>query len=487
MRKLYCLVSAAVIALGLASCSKEPVKTADRQITIVANTESGVDTKTSLSGNDQTGYQVLWNEGDEIRILAPGKVLRYSLTNGAGTTRGTFTGQSPVGNLPINKCWAYYATDGSTLPDITYYKAANSISSAPMYAQITIENGVASDTHFKNLCGLLRLTLKGSSIIKRIKIIDDAPLYGEIDRIASDGSVVLKSANQSEYTLIHDCGAGVELSADGTDFYIPMPPGDYEGITIEVINDFGETSTRTMKTGKILNITRSKVTPVSLDVTDLDSDIPGALAGVFTVNEAGKKVRFSRGNMYWNGDSFKFEILQSNRQTGWDPNHVNHFYWSWYADEASARDYDVTWPVGIFPNEEYDRNIAGHSFTVNGVTGKYRVLSIFEWEHLFEKHSHKWVTVNDVPGYVIAPDGVELGNKLSYTNEELSAGNLVFLPVTGIRNGQTIWDISTIGYYWTSSINQDNYGGYMYLSRDGVDRGAVLYDGCCIRLVVDID
>ena len=119
MRKLYCLVSAAVIALGLASCSK-PVETADRQITIVANTGSGVDTKTSLSGNDQTGYQVLWNEGDEIRILAPGKVLRYSLTNGAGTTRGTFTGQSPVGNLPINKCWAYYATDGSPLPDIIY-------------------------------------------------------------------------------------------------------------------------------------------------------------------------------------------------------------------------------------------------------------------------------------------------------------------------------------------------------------------------------
>lgn len=141
--------------------------------------------------------------------------------------------------------------------------------------------------------------------------------------------------------------------------------------------------------------------------------------------------------MYWDGDSFEFEQCQSDCHTSWDENHVNHFYWSWDAEEACARENNVEESYnGIFTNDDLDHSKARWDLTVNGVTEKYRVLTYFEWKYLFDKHSHEWVTVNGIPGYVIAPDGVKLGNKSSYTNEELSTGNLVFLPVTGIRERQ---------------------------------------------------
>lgn len=483
MRKIQYFISAAVIALGLASCSKEPVETADRQITIVANTESGVDTKTSLSGDDQTGYQVLWSEGDEIVINNGSFNLEFALTRGAGTSRGEFASKELSSNFNDGFYGAFYATDGEVLSSESQYIAGGMISSAPMYATVFVINNEMAEMEFKNLCGLLRLKLKGRGTVKEIKVSADQYLSGEF---IPDGYTATITNGSTKYVTL-DCGDGVDLTEEGTDFYISLPQYNYTGVVIEIKDFTGHTCTKTLKSDKVLNIARAQITPVSLNVTGLESNIPGALAGVFTVNDKGKKVHFSKGNMYWNGNSFEFETLQSGRQTVWNQHHVNHFYWSFWDEEASAKDYKVTGPIGIFPNEEYDNSKARESFTVNGVTGKYRVLTYFEWKYLFEHHSRKWVTVNGIPGYVVAPDGVELDSRNSYSNVELNTGDLVFLPVTGIRNGDIIDKTTSVGYYWTSSSNQDNEGGYMYLTSDGVDQGAILNYACCIRLVVDIE
>lgn len=465
MRKIFCLVSAAVIVLGLASCNKEPVETADRQITIVANTESGVDTKTSLSGDDQTGYQVLWSEGDRIILDIDRRSYPFDINGGVGTTRGTFVGNLPFGSSSAGiNCQAYYATDGSYLDDKSYYKQGNVISSAPMVATVSVKNGFVSEANFKNLCGLLRLTLKGNGTIKKIRIIDDAPLYGDIDRIASDGSAVLKSAGLSEYALTHDCGAGVELSADGTNFYIPMPQGDYDGIKIEITDRLDRTITKTLKAGKILNITRSKITPVSLTLTGLEVDpLPdGALSGAFTVNEDGRKVFFSRGNLYWDGDSFEFEENQDAHLTARDENHVDHFYWAKEASAARSKtpiSQDFTSSDVLFTNATSES--PNPDFTVNGVTGRYRTLSSAEWRYLFGNHPHKWVTVNYnvgmenvcFAGMVIAPDGVGFDySKNSYSRDELASGGLVFLPAAGnaLNNGN-YESVADMGEYWSST------------------------------------
>lgn len=492
MRKIFCLVSAVVIVLGLASCNKEPVKTADRQITIVANTESCVDTKTSLSGNDQTGYQVLWSEGDRINVLAPGGILTYSITSGVGTTRGTFMGKAPVGNIPGVEYWAYYAYNGNSLSGISHYNADNVISSAPMIAQITINNGVATEANFKNLCGLLRLTLKGSGTIKKIRIIDDAPLYGDIDRIASDGAAVLKSAGLSEYALTHDCGAGVDLSANGTNFYIPMPQGNYDGIKIEITDRLDRTITKTLKAGKILNITRSKITPVSLTLTGLEVDpLPdGALSGAFTVNEDGRKVFFSRGNLYWDGDSFELEEEQYNYPNERVDNHIGHFCWNISASESLKEGvYDEKFI--LFTNNPDYADRANADFVVNGVRGRYRTLTIDEWGYLLHNHQYSHAAAEGVNGLVIAPDGVTLeDDKKSYTNEELKNDNLVFLPAAGyysygFHGRKELYSCGVEAYYLSCNPYTGGNASAIVFNNNNLwdNYGPSVHMGNCIRLV----
>ncbi|MCQ2084178.1 MAG: hypothetical protein MJY58_06780 [Bacteroidaceae bacterium] len=53
-----------------------------------------------------------------------------------------------------------------------------------------------------------------------------------------------------------------------------------------------------------------------------------ALPGKFTINEGGDQVCFSRGNMYWDGDSFEFKDNQYDYSTALSASHVSHLYWS---------------------------------------------------------------------------------------------------------------------------------------------------------------
>lgn len=524
MRKIFCLVSAAVIVLGLASCNKEPVETTDRQITIVANTESGVDTKTSLSGDDQTGYQVLWSEGDKINVLAPGGILKYSITDGVGTTRGTFKGQAPVGNIPVVECWAYYATDGNSLSGISHYNADNVISSAPMRARITINNGVASEANFKNLCGLLRLTLKGSCSVKEIKVYTDKPLNGEFEIDNTDGHAIVKESDSAgNYVNTLDCGAGVKLTPEGTAFYIPMPQNNYSGVRIAIKDNSGHVCTKTLKAGRSLNIERSMITPVSLTVSE--SVVPeGALPGLFTVKDPDgvmnsgdeRKVYFSKGNLYCvdpaSDFEFKFEENQYDFPKDYPYNHdshsishVGHFFWSKASSVACAYQYSGSYDTRndvLFTNNPKDDEKPNDNFTVDGITGLYRALSKDEWTYLFRHHNYRWVSVNGVAGCVIAPDGVVLSDdKTDYTSEELVEEDLVFLPGTGRRMGVGVHreDNYYHGYYWSSSNFPEghptsgfyNYAYYVHLTKDGnaYTDGEDLCSswGYCIRLVTDLD
>lgn len=488
MKKLFCFASAAVIALGLSSCNKEDALPLDpsqtgRQLTIVASTESSVDTKTSLSGDEMSGYQVIWNEGDKFFLRKRVWNLEFSIKEGVGTAKGTFVETDPS-EIEDGTYDIYYATNGNELSNISYYVAGNVISSAPMKGSVTVKDGVASVVELKNLCGLLRLRLKGSGTVKEIKVSADQALAGAM-KITDNSAIIYY---RGENTVTQDCGDGVNLTDEGADFYIPLPPNEYSGVEI-VIKDFqGRTCTKRLKSDKRLNIARAQITPISLNVAGLGENIPGALAGEFTVNADGKKVRFSRGLMYWNGESFELEPSQSYRQTEWDSNHVNHFYWSWLDYVTYAKEYDYgEEPRWFLTNDDLDNTKPSTWLTVNGVKGKYRVLTYFEWQYLLDNHSRRWVTVNDIPGYVIAPDGVELGYSSSYTEEELSAGNLVFLPATGIRRSGDIWDCTSVGYYWTSSASTDDYGCGMYLCRDKVDKEFEFDYAFSVRLVTDID
>lgn len=497
MRSPHCLVSAAVIALGLAACTKEESTTpseqpSERQITIIASTESCVDTKTSLSGNDTDGYKVLWSTGDKITLVKGSNLYEFTLADGVGTTTGSFTGP----RLDNGEYQAFYGTDGEELSGLYDYKGINMISSAPMVADVTITDGVTSVARFRNLCGLLRLTLKGCGTVKEIKVHASQPLNGHLSIDEEQGYAHVHAFGQDNYDNTLFCGDGVALTDEGIDFLIPMPQNEYDGIRIEITDDTEYKCTKTLKAGKKLNIARAQITPVRLTFTK--PVIPdGALSGEFKVNDSDKKVYFSKGNMYcYTGGpyrpNFEFEENQYSFAEAWDMNHVSHFYWDGHEEHSyTYLPADTHSGNGVlFTNDSDDDEKPNSIFAANDLFGTYRTLSKDEWKYLFEHHQHRRVTVNGIGGCVIAPYGTALASdKTSFTTSELNDGHLVFLPVAGSRYAGTYLESEIgYGYYWSSSAADDGYsycvcidGNEVCLVKKHID------SGCCIRLVTDMD
>lgn len=113
---------------------------------------------------------------------------------------------------------------------------------------------------------------------------------------------------------------------------------------------------------------------------------------VFTVDNEGKKVKFSPGNLYWDGSKFCFEGHQYDYPTRLDANHRGHFFWSKDARVAYSDDYDTAnGTYGITPT------ITDTFFAADGgaITG-WTVLSGSEWQYLTD---HSMAPCTDIHYY----------------------------------------------------------------------------------------
>ena len=182
----------------------------------------------------------------------------------------------------------------------------------------------------------------------------------------------------------------------------------------------------------------------------------GALPGDFTVNSSGKKIHFSQGNLTYNvlTANWAFYEHQYDCATGYDSNLISLFTWGYDATKSIIPDGytygNASRTTGnLVQTEDWGCTI--------GDGNTWRTLSNDEWKYLFNNHSYKWVSVNGVNGYVIAPDGFLGTLSDSYTDDAaLAADKLVFLPAAGARYGSTVERIG-IGIYWSSSAYFEDY------------------------------
>ena len=270
MKKIIIILAAIATVFTMASCNKDLVEPGNNipegNCIITASTESSL-TKTTLSGDDASGYEVVWSEDDSFKIGGN----TFSLTDGVNTTSGTFEGTAPAdGTYTV-----YYPSeyDATTWPASQTYTAGN-ISGMPMKASVTVSGGkTPSSMKFQNEGGILRLTVKN-------------------DESACVKSITINAAElTSPITL--NCGtAGVTLTNAGVDFYIAMPSGStsttYTNVRIELATIDGKVCTKTLKssTGGLV-IERSKITPASFNTvyaTDLSAT---ATANTYMVSSAG--------------------------------------------------------------------------------------------------------------------------------------------------------------------------------------------------------
>ena len=161
MKKTILSIAVIAAAFVAASCQKENLQenTAPEGNASIftATIETGADTKTTVERVDGTEviYKTKWENTDKISING----VTYTATPDAtDATKATFTKDS--GDAPTGPFNAYfpanmYSDSKATLPETYDYEDGKY--NMPMYAQSS-----TTSLPFKNLCGVLAITVKGT-------------------------------------------------------------------------------------------------------------------------------------------------------------------------------------------------------------------------------------------------------------------------------------------------------------------------------------
>ena len=212
----------------------------------------GSDTKTALA----YGNSVVWSTDDQVAIFQGESVAdkyqvksdRVGMTsgvfeivaNGSGTSTETF--QTNVALYPYqdglicssiveDEVLTSYQITGVTIPSTQTYVPGSFPDDAFLMAAVS--DGLDDHTlNFKNLCGALKLQLKGTMKVKSIVLQghDGEKLSGDATiSVNPDGTLpAISMSADASATVKLDCGAGVQLNADeATDFILSIPPTSF--------------------------------------------------------------------------------------------------------------------------------------------------------------------------------------------------------------------------------------------------------------------
>lgn len=242
MKKILFTISALAVAFGFTACSSEDEvlsNVKDGKTTVMAMTETS--TRTALAEDGEGAYDVVWSEGDKITIGGN----EFTLEEGAGETSAKFTGTAPADG----EYTAYYATADGNVPTKQVYKEG-AISNFPMTATATVTDGKISPLSFKNVGGLLQLT-----------VANEAPESYKLAGFTFNAAGLAKP-----YSLVCEDLEWAQLK-DKIVFNLALPEGEYTNVVITLYDSEYRTCVKTLKSGS-LKIERSKITKASFSLKE---------------------------------------------------------------------------------------------------------------------------------------------------------------------------------------------------------------------------
>ena len=302
MKKIGLMACAAMMCLF--SCQKneqsEQYIINDSEV-LYASMEDEQSSRTSIGELNS----IVWSEGDcIISFMKKTKGCKYRIkTESVGLKAAEFTkvgldmGESDV--LAHNVAYYPYdaavvceaSADGAsylmsvTLPDVQQYVDGNfAVNAFPMSAVSDDEN-----LTFNNICGLLKLQLKGVQKVASIKIQGNSgeKLSGAgVVATYLDGvpSITMDAAAKTTATL--KCSPAVQLSeSNAVDFYIVLPPVVFaDGFTVTIVDsDANEVVLKSAKQTTMSRSTVLKMPEVTLPAPE-EPESTGDLAAAGTAN-----------------------------------------------------------------------------------------------------------------------------------------------------------------------------------------------------------
>ena len=262
-----------MVAAVSVACQKQEIvgHVAESEGTFTATVENfDTSTKTTLATNNH----ILWSSGDRLAIFQGSSLAdEYVLSeNSAGKMNGIFNlaednsevnGSFSAGaELPCNVALYPYADDlsltgsafekgafeveGLSLPETQCYSPDSFANGA--FPMIAVTKSLADhDLCFRNILGAMKLQVKGTQVVKYIKIegANEERLSGAATVVAYSNNLSpeVRMASDASTKVTLDCGDGVQLSeTDVTNFIVALPPVVFEnGFTITITDSADET------------------------------------------------------------------------------------------------------------------------------------------------------------------------------------------------------------------------------------------------------
>ena len=269
MKKLILLVAMAVVAL--AGCQKselvDPIESND--VFTASVEEFSAQTKTALT----SGNHVVWSAGDHLAIFQGSTLANeYEINeSSAGKANATFMRVMSSGNdfyagteLPCNVAFYPYAEglclegDMSADGKKAYTVSTVLLPAVQMYEENSFANGAfpmvavtpATEDHnlsFKNVLGAMKLQLKGTQVVKSIKVegANGEKLSGAATVTAYANNLTpainMTGSDDACQSVTLDCGDGVQLNeTEAINFYIALPPVLFQNGFIVTVTDVEE-------------------------------------------------------------------------------------------------------------------------------------------------------------------------------------------------------------------------------------------------------
>lgn len=516
------LASLAVAALSglllMTACEKENEKTVNipegALLISAESTHSSNGSKTTVNGT-----AVYWYDGDAINVngttatVVVGEDAAYltgidnSVPMAAGFPAEIFNISTLSANIPSS--YSYDEREGDQkvdLPMVAYAEANsdrldfkhvcaaiqvnvnNAFNSAEFYLEkIT----VSSDS--KALCGTIRVT----SIIPEPSIT--YPSYS-----ASTASVTMNFGDEE-----------VSVAANSSkSIQIPVLPTDGPStISVEIKGhyangaDFG--SGRIDAAAKIIYINssattlaRAKVYPAPCTIRVSGSAAVTKIYPKFSVSST-QKVYFSKGNLQYIASSNTWQFASTQTEV------IGNANSNISASYSSPIDL-FGWGTGTNPTNTSTDNANYSTFNDWGTRTLYgsttwRTLSYNEWAYLLDtRDGNRFAKaiINSKYGVILFPDNYSPSITISNINNEganfvnistsnwtkLESDGCIFLPTSGSRNGTTITNVASAGYYWTSTSSNDTYSRRIVFNNTSFyssNYAGNKHNGNAVRLVQD--
>ncbi|MBQ9721935.1 MAG: hypothetical protein IJV84_00230 [Bacteroidales bacterium] len=226
-----------------------------------ATTESRQSTRTSLSGytNEDGSYSLYWSKGDAISISDGAGVAVYTTDDDNSSVADFFKSEGYISNAASQYIAFYPSTitmSNMVLPAIQNYVRDN-IEGFPMRAVSSNK-----DLAFKNLCGIIRLSLKseesGQISISSITLSADKGLSGAFT--VGDDNAAVVSGNDG--VVLSCADAELLYSTSATDFNIFVPQGEYNLLKVKICDADGKEIN--LVSEDVVSIRRSEITRITL-------------------------------------------------------------------------------------------------------------------------------------------------------------------------------------------------------------------------------